>query len=271
VPSLAALFTSDPFLVRCELHRVREQFSLGAPNEVVGVGAYEDAVVLLKRYGAGVPRADLWEAPESDVVLFHSQLATNATSLDENTQPFRLRQWLFAHAGEVDQGERVRERVLPLLPDFLQRAIHGTTVSEAIFALFLAQLRDLGRMEDVHLPAPLAAQLLLKAARTVEQISAEVGGTSKSTLNLCATNGRLLIAARLGGQPLCYKLLEGDAVCERCELTGAGSDSGPLVRDHRRRRSVVLATRPKNNGWLEVADGEALAVDRKLSLQVLRD
>jgi hypothetical protein len=34
---------------------------------------------------------------------------------------------------------------------------------------------------------------------------------------------------------------------------------------------VVLATRPKNNGWLEVADGEALAVDRKLSLQVLRD
>lgn len=271
MPSFAALFTSDPFLVRCELHRVREQFSLGTQADVVGVGAYEDSVVLLRRYGAGVPRTDLWDAPETDVVLFHSQKATTATSFDDNTQPFRLRQWLFAHAGEVDQGDRVRERLLTLLPDFLQRAIRGTTLSETIFALFLAQMRDLGRMEDIALPAPLAAQLLLKTARTVEQVSSEVGGTSKSTLNLAATNGRILAAARLGAQPIYYKLLEGDAVCERCELTGTGKDSEPLVRDHRRRRSVVLTTSPKSTGWVEVADGSALAVDRKLAIQVLRD
>jgi glutamine amidotransferase len=250
---------------------VREQFSLGGPSDVVGVGAYEDSVVLLKRYGGGIPRTDLWDAPETDVVLFHSQPATTATSFDDNTQPFRLRQWLFAHAGAVDQAERVRERLLTMLPDFLQRAIRGTTLSEAIFFLFLAQLRDLGRMEDPALPAPLAAQLLLKTARTVEQVSSEVGGTSKSTLDLCATNGRILIAARLGAQPIHYKLLEGDAVCERCELTGTGKDSEPLVRDHRRRRSVVISTRPVNHGWVEVADGSALAVDRKLAIQVLRD
>lgn len=250
---------------------MREQFSLGAPGDVLGVGAYEDSVVLLKRYGSGVPRTDLWDAPETDVVLMHSQAPTSATPLDENTQPFRLRQWLFAHAGEVEKAERVRERILKLLPDFLLRAIRGTTVSEAIFALYLAQLRDLGRMEDPQLPAPLAAQLMLKAARTVEQLSAEVGGTSRSTLALAATNGRILVAARLGAEPIHYKLLEGDAVCERCELTGDGKDSEPLVRDHRRRRSVVIATRPKNSGWVEVEDGQALAIDRKLSIQVLRD
>lgn len=250
---------------------MREQFSLGDPSEVVGVGAYEDSVVLLKRYGSGVPRTDLWDAPETDVVLIHSQAPTSATPLDENTQPFRLRQWLFAHAGEVAMADRVRERISKLLPDFLQRAIRGTTVSEAIFALYLAQLRDLGRMEDPNLPAPLAAQLMLKAARTVEQISSEVGGTSKSTLSIAATNGRILVAARLGSEPIHYKLLEGDAVCERCELTGDGKDSEPLVRDHRRRRSVIIATRPKNTGWLEVEDGQALAIDRKLSIQVLRD
>lgn len=271
MPSLSALFTSDPFLVRCELSRVREQFAMGPMTDVLGVGAYEDSVVLLKRYGSGVPRTDLWDAPETDVVLMQSQPATTASALEENTQPFRLRQWLFAHAGEIDQGDRVRERILKLLPDFLARAIRGTTVSEAVFALYLAQLRDLGRMEDPHLQAPLAAQLLLKAARTVEQISGEVGGTSKSTLCLAATNGRILVAARLGGMPLSYKLLEGDAACARCDLKADGKDSEPLVRDHRRRRSVVLATHPKNGGWLEVADGSALAIDRKLALQVLRD
>ena len=144
MPSLAALFTSDPFLVRCELHRVRNQFSLGDPTGVVGVGAYEDSVVLLKRYGSGVPRTDLWEAPETDVVLLHSQAPTSATPLEENTQPFRLRQWLFAHAGDVDQADRVRERILKTLPDFLLRAIRGTTVSEAIFAVYLGHLRELG-------------------------------------------------------------------------------------------------------------------------------
>ena len=82
MPSFAALFTSDPFLVRCELHRVREQFSLGAAADVVGVGAYEDTVVLLKRYGAGVRRTDLWDAPESEVVLFHSQPSTTASAFD---------------------------------------------------------------------------------------------------------------------------------------------------------------------------------------------
>ncbi len=237
----------------------------------MGVGAYEDSVVLLKRYGAGVPRTDLWAAPETEVVLFHAQPPTSATPLEENTQPFRLRQWLFAHAGEVDLADRVRERVLKTLPDFLLRAIRGTTVSEAIFALYLAQLRELGRMEDPNLPAALAAQLLLKAARAVALISAEVGGPSKSTLSLAATNGRILVAARLGTEPIHYKLLEGDAVCERCQLTSDGKDSEPLVRDHRRRRSVVVATRPTNSGWLEVEDGQALAIDRKLSIQVLRD
>lgn len=271
MPSFAALFTSDPFLVRCELSRVRDQFSLGDAADVVGVGAYEDSVVLLKRYGSGVPRSDLWEAPETDVVLFHSQSASTASSFDENTQPFRLRQWLFAHAGEVDQAERVRERLLTMLPDFLQRATRGTTLSEAMFFLFLAQLRDLGRMEDPAVPAPLAAQLLLKTARTVEQVSSEVGGTSKSTLNLAATNGRILAVARLGAQPISYKLLEGDATCVRCDITGNSKDSEPLLRDHRRRRSVVITTQPKNGGWLEVADGSALAVDRKLAIQVLRD
>ncbi len=250
---------------------MRDQFILGEPSEVVGVGAYEDSVVLLKRYGSGAPRTDLWDAPETDVVLIHSQAPTSATPLDENTQPFRLRQWLFAHAGEVEVPDRVRERILKLLPDFLARAIRGTTASEAIFALYLAQLRDLGRMEDPQLPAPLAAQLLLKAARTVEQLSSEVGGKAKSTLSLAATNGRILVAARLGSQPIFYKLLEGDAACTRCGLGADGKDSEPLVRDHRRRRSVVLATRPKNPGWLEVEDGQALAIDRKLSVQVVRD
>src|SRR2546423_8943230 len=68
-----ALMTSEPFLVRCELHRVRPDVSLDQPDQSVGVGAYEEHTALLRRYGPGAPRADLWEAPESDAVVLMAQ------------------------------------------------------------------------------------------------------------------------------------------------------------------------------------------------------
>jgi len=68
-----ALMTSEPFLVRCELHRVRADVLLDAPDQAVGVGAYEEHTTLLRRYGPGAPRTDLWEAPESDAVVLMAQ------------------------------------------------------------------------------------------------------------------------------------------------------------------------------------------------------
>jgi len=267
--ALFSLFTSDPFLVRCELERVRKHVEVGADSDVLGTGSFEDDVVLLKHYGAGVPRTDLWDAPETDAVLMQSGPLPPGTSLEENAQPFRLRQWLFAHSGKIERPDAVRDRLMSVLPEFLQRMVRGSTVAESIFATFLAQLRHLGRMEDMKLEAPLAAQLLIKTARLVEQASSEAGIAGRPGLQLIATNGRLMVAARRSPDPLHYKLLEGEAVCARCGLEPGGKDSEPLVREHRLCRSVVFASNIKNGGWLELADGSAVAVDRRLSVQVM--
>ena len=265
----AAILTSDPMLVRCELDRVRPQLELDDKALVIGVGAYDDAVVLQRRYGAGVPRAELWEVPDSDAVIFHAGSLKVGQSLEDNAQPFRFRQWLFAHLGQVDQAERVRDRLLAELPDFLQRSVRGATLAEVVFGVFLSELRTLGRTEDPNLEPAVAAQLLIKAARVVEQASAGAGGTQKSQQSLVATNGRLLVAARRGG-PLAYSLLEGEPSCKRCGLLGDGKDADPLVRDHRRKRSVVVATHPTRvDAWAAIPDGGAVAVDRKLAVQVL--
>ena len=43
-----------------------------------------------------------------------------------------------------------------------------------------------------------------------------------------------------------------------------------LVRDHRRRRSIIVTTHPtKPQAWVPLADGGAIAVDRRVQLQVL--
>ncbi|MBK7860287.1 MAG: class II glutamine amidotransferase [Archangiaceae bacterium] len=264
-----ALMTSEPFLVRCELHRIKADVSLDVPDQAVGVGAYEDTTALLRRYGPGAPRADLWDAPESDAVVLMAQSLSVGQPLEDNMQPFRFRQWLFAHAGHIERSDNVRIALMEMVPDYLQRAVRGSTVSEVMFALFLKALRDIGRMEDPGLEASVAAQLLAQTARTVDQVAGEVSGPGKSQLAYVASNGRMLLAAGRG-HGLYYRLLEGEGTCERCGLNPGGKDSEPLVRDHRRRRSVVVATNPvKTQAWMPLADGGALSVDRKLNLNVL--
>ncbi len=270
MPRFVAISTSDASLVRCELDRVRPQVELDADDVVVGVGAYADTVVLQRNHGVGVPRTELWEAPDSESVIFAATRLGVGQSVEDSAQPFRFRQWFFAHVGTVDQPERVRERLFSALPEFLQRSVRGPTLSEAVFAIFLSELRALGQVEDIHLAAPIAAQVLARTARIVEQASGEVGGTQKSHLAMVATNGRVLVGARRGNQMLAYSLLEGEPTCERHGLTAAASEKEPLVRDHRRRKSVVLATNPlRMDTWVVVPDGGAVAVDRRLQVQTL--
>lgn len=267
---LLALYTSDPFLAACELLRAKAMVSLDADAGSAGMGGYDDGIVLLRRWGPGQPADGLWSPPESDAVVLHTEKLPVGVSLEDNAQPYRFRSWLFAHAGEVGKPDALRERLMSTLPDFLNRATRGTRVSEAIFAAFLAGLRSVGRIEDLSLEAPLAAQLLSRAAHTVEQVAREIGVKDRPELNLVATNGRILVAAHRGPRPLWYTMLEGEAQCARCGIPRGAPDSEPLVREHRRRRSLVIASDPISRaGWLELPDGGALAVDRRLQVQAI--
>jgi glutamine amidotransferase len=265
---LLALYTSDPFLAACELGRAKALVSLDAAAGSAGLGGYDDGVVLLRRWGPGQPADGLWSPPESDALVLHTEKLPVGVSLEDNAQPFRFRTWLFAHAGQVSRADEVRARLMSTLPDFLNRATRGTRVSEAIFAAFLAGLRTVGRIEDLALEAPLGAQLLARAANTVEQVAREVGVKELPELNLVATNGRVLVAAHRGPRPLWYTMLEGEAQCARCGIPRGAPDNEPLVREHRRRRSLVIASDPlSKSGWLELPEGGALAIDRRLQLQ----
>ena len=80
----------------------------------------------------------------------------------------------------------------------------------------------------------------------------------------------MLIATRYGSEPLYYALLEGTDRCERCGLDQANPDTQPLVREHRRRRTVAIASNlSRATGWIEIPNGTAIAVDRDLNVQTL--
>ena len=263
-----ALITSDAALVRCELDRVRPRFPFEA-GSVVGVGGWQDGQVVQRRYGLAAPSEEAWEAPDSEVALLASRALGVGQGMEDSAQPFRFRQWLFAGAGTLERAEQVRERLREELPEFLSAAVRGPTWEEAAFARCLAELRDIGRIEDPQLDAATAASRLGSCAKAIEQVSAGAGVTTRPGFALVASNGRVLVATRRGGQGLSYALLEGRAECARHELPANASDGEPLVRDHRRRRSVVVASGVvAGDGWVALPDGATLAVDRRLSVTI---
>jgi hypothetical protein len=84
---LTALYTSDPSLVRCEGDRVRDGLKL--EHDYAGMGGWHDGMVLQRRYAAGAARAELWEVPDTDVVMLASGTLPVGTPVEENAQPFR--------------------------------------------------------------------------------------------------------------------------------------------------------------------------------------
>src|SRR6478735_4211823 len=105
-----AVLTSDPNLLKCELARLEGQVVLQAEPKAnaVGVGAYEDGEVLLRRLSsdAGLTVGSLAPPHESGALLFHAGRLPVGLSLEDNTQPFRSRGWLFAHQGALNGFDR---------------------------------------------------------------------------------------------------------------------------------------------------------------------
>jgi len=268
-----ALFTSDPNLLRCELLRLENAVITSPPERfnAVGLTSYAQDQVLFQRFRSAVDLkslSGLWAGRESDALLYHACELPLGMSPEENTQPFRYRQWMFCHVGAVSELSRVKEALLAQLPKFLQRQIAGDTRGELIFALFLKLLRDVGKMDDLSVESRLVAQLLGKTLRAIEQMSADAGSSTLGTVNCIATNGSLLVAARFGSEPLFYTLLEGSADCERCGIDATTLETLPVVRAHRRRRTVALASHPNRAAnWIEIPSATAIAIGRDLSLQ----
>jgi glutamine amidotransferase len=272
--AVLAVLTSDPNLLRCQLRRLEGQVAVQAEPRAnaVGVGTYADGEVLLRRLSsdAGLTLDSLAPPHESGALIFHEGRLPVGLSLEENTQPFRARGWLFAHQGAVNGFDRLRASLLEELPDFLQRQVKGATDSEVAFAHFLRRLRDQGRMEDPRLEAEVAGAVLAETARELERAAAKAGAARTSLLNFVATNGRILVATRSGEAPLYYTRLEGTDRCEACGISPTTPETQPGVIAHRRQRAVVVSSHVKRTqGWVELAQGTALAVSEELQVRHL--
>jgi glutamine amidotransferase len=273
--ALAAILQSDDTLLRCQLDRLKSHVTLSDGDrlpDAYGFGYYKAGNVLLGKRPTGAPTRltlpDLVGKVASEALLVHARRATIGKPKDENTHPFRVHRWLFAHDGTIAGFDALKPKLLAAIPDFLRRQIAGDTDSEHAFMYFLKLLKEENRLDDLDLDEKTAGRALAKTVRQLEAWQREIGEQKPSRLVFVATNGRIMVATRRGG-PLYYALYEGIVPCALHGIDASTPESHPQVRPHRRVKAVCFASHlAAPNGFIEVPEGSAVAVSRSLQVTV---
>lgn len=229
-----------------------------------GVGFYHAGEVLHKKRPKRDPDAPDWvsvfEGIRSDVAIAHVREATFGAARANNTHPFRMRQWLFAHSGSVGGFEAIRERLVSELPDFLRRNIRGDTDSEHIFHVLLSFLHD-GSQLDSPEPGEAAVVGAIRASvALVDQLSNEVGAPP-GDLNLALTNGRDLYLLRRGGP---MYLTERDRL--PVDPDDKDADAGADYADTRYVMALAQELPVVPVGYREVPNGTLVTINRNLQV-----
>ncbi len=188
-----------------------------------GIGFYQAGEVLLRRRPIDDrPLIEIAEATRglrTDAMIGHVRRATVGALRTENTHPFRYRSWLFGQTGTIQGFERLRERLLESLPEFLRRNVRGDTDSEIFFHLFLSFLHDSGHLNDADVATEHVVAALRSSVALVDRLSAEEGHGQNSGDTL-VTNGEQMVALHRNGG-MAYRVLRGRYDIE--ELLGAES------------------------------------------------
>jgi glutamine amidotransferase len=228
-----------------------------------GVGFYQADEVLHKKHPQPSNEMPEWGAMltgvRSHVAIAHVRDASVGARRADNNHPFRMRQWLFAHAGLVEGFAAIQPRLLESMPDFLRRNVRGDTDSEHVFHVFLSFLHDAGQLDNMDVADQAVLAALRSTITLIDRLVNEVGAP-KSNLDLVLTNGRQLYALRRGS-PMIY--------VERDRLSMPDNEQGKTPRPPNPVRYVLIANVADGvmpPDYKPMDDAQLIGVDRDLKV-----
>jgi glutamine amidotransferase len=227
-----------------------------------GIGFYQGDEVLHKKQPAPDGEPIDWNVIankiQTDCAIAHLRQATVGGFSVDNTHPFRLRHWLFAHVGTVNKFEEIKDSLLGSLPDFLRRNIRGNSDSELFFHLVLAGLHARNQLDAAE---PSDETVVTSVAAAVKQID-QLAGDDSSTLNMILSNGRGMYALRRGS-PFGYREHEGlEDPAEPGEERQSVRPGSPLLHY----TILVSGGAGVPNGYQALSNGSVLTLNREQKL-----
>lgn len=265
---------SNDGLTSAVIERIGDDVEAMAPaaRSGMGLGWIQDGQSLLRKHpqlrAADTRLTQLMTDIPGRAIVGHVRPAALGTAKVEDLQPFRFRHWVWAQSGVTEHLGPATESVQAELPDHILRNIQGTTVAELIFHQFMNRLQQTGAMGMASGPRDpvLYAQALSRTMLEIEVRQALYGINAAKWAVVAATE-RVLMAARMGAEPLYYKFFEGIEEKPQAPLF-AGHRPRPVV--HERFRALFVANMlASTEGWTPVPERSLLWVDKSWQVTVV--
>lgn len=166
----------------------------------------------------------------SDCILAHVRAASQYSGVNEaNCHPFRFRQYLFMHNGDIGNFQRVRRRMLDTVCDDAFGNVYGSTDSEHFFALFIDELMRIGESGE---QGERMATALQRAIARVVDIVAKHGDGARNFINVAIADGDHAVVARFTDDqshpPESLYYFDG-ALYPRADETSNEAGAGPVI------------------------------------------
>ncbi|HJL44046.1 MAG TPA: hypothetical protein RMG48_22265 [Myxococcales bacterium LLY-WYZ-16_1] len=268
--TLLATVANDPDHMPSLLFALDKELSItdARPGSAWGIGYHaEDRALTIHKPAELVARKGVYGvAPNirSRILLACNQRPEPPLTALDRAPPHRFRRWLFACRGELRGLEGVRGRVREKLPDFLGLELGDGAVSELAFAIFLAELRRDGVLDDPLATVEGQRTACARAMDAISTLMADTGNGGGVPAAFALSNGRTLILSR-GSAPLFYREQHGLDRPAEGPLDPARTDFNDLAQALKRFRAVILASGPSvGEGWSPIPEGATAAIDLQL-------
>ncbi|MCU0690616.1 MAG: class II glutamine amidotransferase [Polyangiaceae bacterium] len=229
-----------------------------------GLGFYQAGEVLLRKRPwderEEISVSALARDVRTDVLVGNVRSINFGEARTQNTQPYRFRNWLFAHAGTTAEFLRLRERLIASIPDFLRRNVRGDTDSELLFHLFLSFLHDAGHLRGAT-PRPATTEALRGSRAVIDRLSREEGAEDAGPMGLIVSNGEYVAGLNRGAH-MAFRVIHGSE-----DIEALLPDDGLRRRrlpDMARVRFTILASEvpEPRPGWTLLPDRSTVVLGR---------
>ena len=223
-----------------------------------GLGHYEQEAPQLARQPTAASAGDdfRWASASAftTCAIAHVRHATVGQRRIDNTHPFQLDRWLFAHNGTLGAFALIRAQLLGAMTPEIRGRPRGDTDSEHVFHYLLSCLQ--------RQPEQPPISTVRRAVGNVLAWSRAANPQAEVALNFVLTDGRRSVVQRLGRT--LWSVQRGHVhPCQVCG--GAIHLKEPPRADY---RAVAFASEPitTDEDWIEAADGTLFAVDENLQV-----
>lgn len=202
----------------------------------------------------------------SQTVLAHIRKATQGEITPLNCHPFQYGRWVMCHNGDIPGFAQHREALRAEIAPALRSFILGDTDSEVLFHLFLTYLTFEVDPQRRGTPVQAVVKALRKTVETTRRICDPVDEDGKrSLLTLVVTDGEIMVAHR-GGKELHYSTYKtGCPERDECPFYKPECEA-PSKSGYVNHFIVTSEHLHGENVWLEMAEGDIVAVDHFMRL-----